>query len=93
MRRTSLPPWNNMKKWNFRLSFAVSVAVLVLVIARLCVSIGRLVYSLYTGVNVVGGDVLPAWYELLIYDGFFYVGLLALAVCIVSAVKLRKKGT
>lgn len=68
----------------------MSAGVLVVVIARLCVSLGRLIYSVQTGDNVIGGDRLPAWYELLLQDGFFYVGILALIVCIVSAVQRRK---
>ena len=80
----------NMKNWNFKAIAIGSAGVLVLVIARLCVSLGRLIYSVQTGVNVVGGDVLPSWQELLFGDGFFYVGLLALVVCIVCAVLDRK---
>lgn len=79
-----------MKKWDFRISFGVSAGVLVVVIARLCVSLGRLIYSVQTGDNVIGGDRLPAWHELLLQDGFFYVGILALIICIVSAVQRRK---
>lgn len=80
-----------MKKWDYRISFAVSAGVLVVVIARLCVSVGRLIYTLHTGDNVLGGETVPQWYELLLQDGFFYVGILALIVCIVSAVRRKKQ--
>lgn len=79
-----------MRNWNFKAIGIGCGGVLVLVIARLCVSLGRLIYSVQTGINVVGGDVLPSWQELLFGDGFFYVGLLALAACIVCAVLDRK---
>ena len=60
--------------------------VLALVIARLAVSLGRLLYTLYTGIDAIGGDHLPTWQELVFGDGFFYVGILALIGCVISAV-------
>ena len=80
-----------MKNWNFKAIGIGCGGVLVLVIARLCVSLGRLIYSVQTGVNVIGDGELPSWQELLFGDGFFYVGLLALMMCIVCAVLDRKK--
>ena len=68
----------------------MSVGVLAVVIARLGVSFGRLIYSLHTGYNAFGDDRLPAWHELLLQDGFFYVGILALIGCIVFGVLRRK---
>ena len=80
-----------MKKLNFKAIGISCAAVVALVIARLGVSLGRLIYSLHTGENVVGGDVLPTWQELLFGDGFFYLGVAALLGCIVCAILERKK--
>ena len=80
-----------MDKLNFKAIGISCAAVVVLVIARLGVSLGRLIYSIQTGVNVVGGDVLPTWWELVFEDGFFYVGVLALLGCILCAILERKK--
>ena len=79
-----------MKNWNFKAIGIGCGAVAVLVIARLSVSLGRLFYSLQTVVNVFGGDVLPSWQAVLLEDGFFYIGLLALAGCVLSAIMCRR---
>lgn len=80
-----------MKNWNFKAIGLGCSAVLVLVIARLGVSLGRLIYSIQTGENVVGGDVLPTWQTLVFGDGFFYVGILALVGCVSCVILSRKR--
>ncbi len=79
-----------MKQWNFRAIGIGCGAVFGVTVARLGVSLGRLLYSLYTGDNVVGGEIMPTWQELIFGDVFFYIGLLALAGCIGCAIARKK---
>ncbi len=67
-----------------------SICVMLLIFARCCVSLGRLLYTVNTGVNVLGTEEIPTWYALLGSDPFVYLGLAALIVCIVSAVCLHR---
>ncbi len=79
-----------MKQWNFKVIGIACGAVFWLTVARLSVSLGRLLYSLYTGDNVVGGEIMPTWQELVFEDAFFYIGLLALAGWIGCAIVTKK---
>lgn len=74
--------------------FFVCTGLVVLVIARLGVSMGRLIYSLHTGQSLTGGDEVPTWQELIFGDPFFYIGAAALIAAIVCLILLRrgKKG-
>lgn len=80
-----------MEKKRLKICLGVSVGVIVLVFARCCVSLGRLIYSVQTGVNILGGDDIPTWHALLSGDPFVYLGFIALGMCIFSAVRLHKK--
>lgn len=80
-----------MEKKRLKICLAASIGVMVLVFARCCVSMGRLIYSVQTGENILGGDEIPTWYALLGGDPFVYLGLGALGVCIFSAVRLHRK--
>jgi len=62
----------------------------ILCLARIGVSIGRLLYSIHTGNPLAGEDALPQWYELLLEDPFFYIGIASLVFAVVSAVMSRK---
>ncbi len=90
MTRKRSPVRSNMRNWNFKAICLGCGFVLVLVIARLAVSLGRLWYTLYTGIDVIGGEYLPTWQELVFGDGFFYVGILALLGCVISAILAKK---
>lgn len=79
-----------MKKQQLQFAFRGSLAVVGIVAARICVAMGRLVYAWYTGMDITNGAPLPTWQEEVFGDGFFYVGLAALVVCILSHIRLKK---
>lgn len=67
-----------------------SLAVVGIVVARLCVAMGRLIFAWYTGMDITNGAPLPTWQEEIFGDGFFYVGVVALAVYIIARIKWKK---
>jgi hypothetical protein len=79
-----------MKQWNFKAIALGCFFLFTLAVARMGVTIGRMVYSIQTGVNVVSEGELPSWQELLLSDGFLYVGAAALLAGIL-AMLLDKK--
>ena len=61
-----------------------------LVMARMSVSIGRLVYADQTGQAIAGGEENPAWQTVVFGDPFFYIGAAALLAAMVSLIAWRK---
>ena len=80
-----------MRNWNFKHIGFGCAAVVALVAARLGVSLGRLIYSVRTGINVMTDDVLPTWQSLIFGDVFFYIGVIALLGCILCPILARKQ--
>ncbi len=80
-----------MKQWNFKAIGIGCGGVFALTVARLGVSLGRLLYTLRSGSNAVGMEELPTWQQLVFGDGFFYIGILALVGCIGCMILDRKK--
>lgn len=79
-----------MKKHHLQILCHGSTAIAAIVLARICVAMGRLVYAWYTGMDITNGAPLPTWQEEIFCDGFFYVGLAALAVSILARIRLKK---
>ena len=67
-----------------------SLAVVGIVVARLCVAMGRLIFAWYTGMDITNGAPLPTWQEEIFGDRFFYVGVVALVVYIIARIKWKK---
>jgi hypothetical protein len=78
-------------RWNWKICFWASAFTAALCMARIAVSIGRLIYCIQTGTPLAGAAELPAWYTLILEDGFFYVGIAALLWAMVCAWKCRKE--
>ena len=79
-----------MKQQQLRFVCRGSLAVVGIVVARLCVAMGRLIFAWYTGMDITNGAPLPTWQEEIFGDGFFYVGLAALVVYILARIRLKK---
>ena len=75
-----------MKQLNFKAIALGCGIVFALVVARMGVSVGRMIYSIQTGINVITEGELPTWSDLLLTDSFLYVGLAALAVGILALI-------
>ncbi len=78
-----------MKNFFKRIFFACS-ALVVLVMARLGVSMGRLIYTWVTGQNLTGGEETPAWQAVIFGDPFFYIGVAALVAAVVCLILWRR---
>jgi hypothetical protein len=79
-----------MNKQQLQLAFRGALLTVGIVAARICVAMGRLIYAWYTGMDITNGAPLPTWQEEIFGDGFFYVGLAALIVCILTRIRLKK---
>ena len=79
-----------MKKRQLQAVCRGSALVAGIVVARLCVTMGRLIFAWYTGMDITNGAPLPTWQEEIFGDGFFYVGLAALILWIVCCIRLKK---
>ena len=79
-----------MKQQQLRLICRGSLAVVGIVVARICVAMGRLIFAWYTGMDITNGAPLPTWQEEIFGDGFFYVGLAALVAYILARIRLKK---
>ena len=79
-----------MKKQQLQMVCRGALAVVGLVVARICVAMGRLIFAWYTGMDITNGAPLPTWQEEIFGDGFFYVGLAALVVYLLARIRLKK---
>lgn len=68
----------NLKKKHCARGFFLCLGVTALVVARLSVSVGRMIWAMKTGQSITGGGELPTWASLFFGDPFFYIGIAAL---------------